>query len=134
LIGVLMPKGHALLARLSRGEEPVGMIYGFMHSDKFYFYQSGISTNIGKDLRSPGIALNLLLMKKLAEEGISEYDFMRGNSSYKTRHTTTANRLVQFILRRQTARTRILSALGTTRKFVRYIRSRSGPIVSSETL
>ena len=107
-----------------RGEEPIGVIYGFTYADRFYFYQSGISMNIGNDLRSPGIALNLLLMKQLAAEGVSEYDFMRGSSAYKTRHATTANRLVRITLRRQNARMRTKSALEMTRTVVRYFRGR----------
>src|SRR5262249_34246011 len=69
-------EGEAVLGRLSLGEEPLAVIYGFSVGDHFHFYQSGMSHRTDLPIESPGIAANLLLMERLIGHGIKKYDFL----------------------------------------------------------
>jgi CelD/BcsL family acetyltransferase involved in cellulose biosynthesis len=83
-----LPEGRAVLGRLWLGEEPAAVLYGFVTAGKFDFYQSGVRTDAGGPLRSPGNLAHLLLMQALAARGVLAYDFLRGASAYKDRLAT----------------------------------------------
>jgi CelD/BcsL family acetyltransferase involved in cellulose biosynthesis len=89
-----IPAGRAVLARLSIGEEPVAVLYGFITGSSFDFYQSGVRHDGSQSLRSPGTLAHLQLMRALAERGLTAYDFLRGASSYKERLATGERRVV----------------------------------------
>jgi CelD/BcsL family acetyltransferase involved in cellulose biosynthesis len=76
-----------VLAVLRIADEPLAVIYGFVHGRKFDFYQTGARLTDGP-LRSPGISAHLMLMERLADEGVKTYDFLRGSAAYKTRLAT----------------------------------------------
>ena len=100
-----LPGGRAVLARLSAGVETVAVLYGFVTGSGFGFYQSGVRRHGTGHLRSPGNLAHLLLMRTLAERGVSTYDFLRGASSYKTRLATRENQLAGVQVWRPTLRT-----------------------------
>ncbi|MFO0891131.1 MAG: GNAT family N-acetyltransferase [Isosphaeraceae bacterium] len=100
-----VPAGHAVLARLQYQGEPVAVIYGFRSGSKFHFYQSGVRRDSSIPLSSPGNLANLLLMRRLAECGITQYDFLRGSSLYKDRLSTVKTRLFNLHVWRPTIRT-----------------------------
>ena len=89
-----LPIGRAVLARLSLASEPVAVLYGFVTRQTFDFYQSGVRREDMDRLRSPGNLAHLLLIRALAERGLTAYDFLRGSSSYKERLATRKNALV----------------------------------------
>jgi CelD/BcsL family acetyltransferase involved in cellulose biosynthesis len=93
LIKEWMPDGRAVLARVSLAGEPMVVLYGFVRGEKFDFYQSGVQRETAGPLRSPGNLAHLLLMRALAERGVTTYDFLRGASSYKQRLATRENKL-----------------------------------------
>jgi CelD/BcsL family acetyltransferase involved in cellulose biosynthesis len=107
LIGEWLPRGRAVLARLSLGGKAVVVLYGFITGRKFDFYQSGARREITGPLRSPGILAHLLLMRTLSDRGVTEYDFLRGSSSYKLRLATRENRLAGVRIWRPTLRAAI---------------------------
>jgi len=94
LVAEWLPSGRAVLARLSLADDPIALIYGFVTGKKFDFYQSGVRRDASGHLRSPGNLAHLLLMRALAERGVTAYDFLRGTSSYKQRLATRENQLV----------------------------------------
>jgi CelD/BcsL family acetyltransferase involved in cellulose biosynthesis len=104
LVAEWLPSGRAVLARLSLGEDPVAVLYGFVTGHKFDFYQSGVRREIDGPLRSPGSLAHLLLMRALTERGVTAYDFLRGSSSYKLRLATRENQLVGVRIWRPTLR------------------------------
>lgn len=106
LIAEWLPRGRAVLARLSLAGDPVAVLYGFVTGQKFDFYQSGVRKTAGP-LRSPGNLAHLLLMRALTERGVTAYDFLRGSSSYKVRLATKENQLVGVRLWRPTPRAAI---------------------------
>ena len=89
-----LPSGKAVLARLSHAGTVYGVLYGFVHRDKFDYYQSGFKLSDTGPFESPGTVSNLLLMTALAARGVKFYDFLRGSSPYKKRLSTIENRLV----------------------------------------
>jgi CelD/BcsL family acetyltransferase involved in cellulose biosynthesis len=107
LLAEWLPGGRAVLARLSLAGDPVAVLYGFVTGQKFDFYQSGVRRETSGPLRSPGILTHLLLMRALAERGITAYDFLRGTSSYKQRLATWENQLVGVRIWRPTLRAAI---------------------------
>jgi CelD/BcsL family acetyltransferase involved in cellulose biosynthesis len=107
LIQEWLPSGRAILARLSIAEVPVAVLYGFVNGQKFDFYQSGVRREPASLVHSPGILANLLLMRALAERGVTAYDFLRGSSSYKLRLATRENQLVGVRVWRPTLRAAI---------------------------
>jgi CelD/BcsL family acetyltransferase involved in cellulose biosynthesis len=107
LLAEWLPSGRAVLARLSLAGDPVAVLYGFVMGQKFDFYQSGVRRETSGPLRSPGNLAHLLLMRALAERGITAYDFLRGTSSYKQRLATRENQLVGVRLWRPTLRAAI---------------------------
>ena len=59
----------------------IGILYGFINQDKYYFFNSGIDTNL------PKIGIGTLLIahtiKYLISNGIFIFDFLRGSEKYK---------------------------------------------------
>lgn len=107
LIQAWLPSGRAVLASLSLAGEPLAVLYGFVSDKKFDFYQSGVQRETGGLLKSPGNLAHLLLMRALAERGVTAYDFLRGSSSYKQRLATQENKLVSVRVWRPTPRAAI---------------------------
>lgn len=101
------PSGRAVLSRLSLAGKTLAVKYGFRIGTKFDFYQSGIRMEEGSPIRSPGIVSFLMLMKWLADQGVTDFDFLRGSSAYKQRLATTVQPLVQVRQIRWTWRTGI---------------------------
>lgn len=131
--------GETLLGRLARGNgEAVGVVYGFPAGERFQFYQCGIGSRRVGHLESPGVALQLLLMRWLAEErGIQEYDFLRGSAAYKERFASKTQALVKLSVTRPTARHYAGGAwsLATRggRKLARILASRRGTAATPDT-
>ncbi len=104
LVRSWVPDGKAVLARLSLAGEPIAVLYGFPCKGKFDFYQSGVGLDDAGPVESPGIAANLLLMECLAGQGVTTYDFLRGDSFYKQRLMTDKGRLVRVRVVRRNVR------------------------------
>jgi len=104
LIRAWLPDGRVVLARLLLADKTVAVLYGFVHREKFDFYQSGVRTDANSELRSPGNLAHLLLMMELSNRGVTTYDFLRGESSYKQRLATREQALAGLKIWRRTGR------------------------------
>jgi CelD/BcsL family acetyltransferase involved in cellulose biosynthesis len=75
------------------GETAVASVYGIRERDKFIYYQSGYDPAWGS--KSVGMVLVGETFKDAVEDGLREYDFLRGSEAYKsdwtarTRYTRT---------------------------------------------
>lgn len=98
--------GKVVLARLAHHDEPLAVLYCFAVGDKCDYYQSGIVSRPLGELRSPGTAALLLLMRYLAGRGIEKFDFLRGSSLYKTKLATHESKLFRIRLTRPSLRVR----------------------------
>ncbi|HET8897893.1 MAG TPA: GNAT family N-acetyltransferase [Rhodanobacteraceae bacterium] len=103
LLATLYPQGRAVIATLYASDQAVAAIYGFLAHGSFHYYQTGVSRESIPGVRSPGILANLLLMRHLAEHGVTSYDFLRGQSRYKRELSTREGGLVDIEIWRKSA-------------------------------
>lgn len=76
-----LQKGWLAFHRLSWGERPLALQYGFRYHKHFYVLQEGYDPAFEK-LR-PGIALRGWVMRDEIEQGSAEYDFLAGTARHK---------------------------------------------------
>lgn len=74
---------------MSLSGKPAAVAYGFKYQSKFYDYITGFDPIYSK--YNVGNLLRAQMISKLIEEGIVEFDFMRGAEEYK-RHWSTMSR------------------------------------------
>ena len=116
LVALWAPSGKAMLARLSIDDKAVAIMYGFVCNSKFDGYQCGTDMSASKILPSPGIVGHLLLMKRLADLGITRYDFLRGSALYKKKLATEYKELSKVIMVRPSLRTATHGSLHAMRR------------------
>lgn len=75
--------GQIRIYRISNSHKTIGVIYGFLSTNDFLFYQSGFSYDPTDNRFKPGLTCHSLLIDKLAKEGLRRYDFLAGDSQYK---------------------------------------------------
>ncbi|MEW5835833.1 MAG: GNAT family N-acetyltransferase [Pseudomonadota bacterium] len=85
---------RVVLARLAHDGRAIVALYGFVTAGKFDLYQLGVGAADGTSMHSPGMAANLLLMERLARDGVARYDFLRGDSAFKRSLTGELTELV----------------------------------------
>ena len=98
--------GSGILARLSLDGEPLAVMLGYVANKKFDSYVAGAKFEEER-IKSPGIALHLLLMELLTQRGIEKYDHMSGTMRYKQQFSTHEIETVQLIYTRPTIRTQV---------------------------
>lgn len=89
-------KGWLGLFMLKLSDKPAAALYGFKYRSKFYYYLSGFDPRYSRY----SIA-NLLIshvIGKCIEEGLAEFDFMRGAETYKDRWNTNARQNFKAII------------------------------------
>lgn len=82
LIDRLLPAGRIVLARVTAGEELVGIFYGFVEEGVIYHYQWGLPRFDDNSL-SPGFVTGYLVMEEARSRGFSELNWLAGDSRYK---------------------------------------------------
>jgi CelD/BcsL family acetyltransferase involved in cellulose biosynthesis len=85
--------GWATLFLLHAEGAPRAALYGFRHGDRFAFYQSGHEPEWRP--RSVGTVLLGHTIRWAAEQGCSEYDFLRGDEPYKLKWANASRRTVR---------------------------------------
>ena len=80
----------ARLYLLSFDEKPVAFQYGYVFHHKYYDFQNGFDAGL-KDY-SPGAVLLQLIFEHLISQGVTEFDFLRGDESYKNSFATERRR------------------------------------------
>ena len=118
-----LPSGRAVLARMHLGGAPAAALYGFVTGQKFDFYQSGVRRDVD-GVESPGILGILLLMKALAERGVTVFDFLGGSAVHKKRMQSREQPMVSLRLWRPTLRS---AAYHSIRGATRIFRRRAAP-------
>jgi len=92
----LVPRGEAVIARLSLGGNSLAIVFGYRVGYTLHCYQQGVvAQGIGR-VRSPGTAGWLLLMRQLADDGVTLFDHQRGTSVFKERFRTGTRPLAEF--------------------------------------
>ncbi len=112
--------GSSLIARLALADRPVAVVCGFRTGTKFDFYQSGIDRSMpASTIESPGLTIQFYLMRRLAAEGVTTYDFLRGTTAYKQRLTTDTAALCAMRVTRANVRTTLAHAASHGARAVR---------------
>ena len=119
LLGDWLPTGQIVLARMAIAGQPLAILYGFVTRGRFEFYQSGVQVGDDGPLRSPGALAHLMLMRALVDRGVTAYDFLRGQASYKARLTTGQTELVAITMWRPTARAAVYRSARWGRRALR---------------
>lgn len=91
-----LARGWLRLHILYLDHEPAAAIYGFNYRDRFYFYQSGFDPKFRQ--WSVGLVMMGLTIQQAIREGVREFDFLRGDESYKFLWTSTQRELVRWEL------------------------------------
>src|SRR5439155_26928139 len=81
-----------LLWLVARGE-PIAALYNLVDRGRVRFYQSGRRTDLPRGLR-PGIAIHALAIRDAIGRGLREYDFLAGESRFKTDLALKGRRMV----------------------------------------
>jgi peptidoglycan/xylan/chitin deacetylase (PgdA/CDA1 family)/CelD/BcsL family acetyltransferase involved in cellulose biosynthesis len=76
-----LKKGWLAFHRLTWGERPLALQYGFRYHNHFYVLQEGYDPSF-ETLR-PGIALRGWVVRQEIERGMAEYDFLAGTARHK---------------------------------------------------
>jgi CelD/BcsL family acetyltransferase involved in cellulose biosynthesis len=73
--------GHACLYKLKAGDAVISVVYGFIAKDRYYSYIGGFDPEYAR--YSPGNVILLHVMEDCINNGIKEFDFLRGSELYK---------------------------------------------------
>jgi CelD/BcsL family acetyltransferase involved in cellulose biosynthesis len=103
----LLADGALDLSWLTVHGRPIAVAYNVTFGDRVYFYQSGRALDVPRGIR-PGIALHALAIRRAIAEGMSEYDFLNGDSQYKTQLALASRPLVTLHALAPTMRARML--------------------------
>ncbi|MBV8310606.1 MAG: GNAT family N-acetyltransferase, partial [Planctomycetaceae bacterium] len=100
---LLAPTGAVVLARLALEGITFAVVYGHRVGEKVYCYQQGVAPE-SKVLRSPGTASWLLLMRTMAEQGVTLFDHQTGLTTFKQRFATGEHPLAELRIVKPTLR------------------------------
>jgi peptidoglycan/xylan/chitin deacetylase (PgdA/CDA1 family)/CelD/BcsL family acetyltransferase involved in cellulose biosynthesis len=76
-----LQKGWLAFHRLTWGERPLALQYGFRYHNHLYVLQEGYDPSF--EVLRPGIALRGWVMRAGIESGLAEYDFLAGTARHK---------------------------------------------------
>ncbi|HSI79459.1 MAG TPA: GNAT family N-acetyltransferase [Solirubrobacterales bacterium] len=123
LISTLLPQGRIVLFRVRAASGTVGCLYGFVDRSRLLHYQSGLATYSDRQIR-PIFVVCALCMQECLDRGLTEFDFMVGDSPHKGQLSTTSRELVWATRRRPALRWRVMDALAAGRRRLRALRDR----------
>jgi len=118
LVSRLLPTRRVILFRARTASETVGCLYHFVDRGRVLFYQSGLASYSDRRI-SPGFVTFALCMQECYERGLSEYDFLAGDSRYKRDLATGSGELIWATSRRPALRWHVLDRLATARRRLR---------------
>lgn len=113
LIERAFPRGGVQLIRVSAGDTTIGLLYNFVQGSTVSFYQSGFRYEDDNKLK-PGLVTHAVCIQACLDMGFDLYDFLAGDpdgSRYKGSLSTHVVQLAWSVLRRPTARTRLVAAM-----------------------
>ncbi len=93
LIDRLLPSGRLVLFRVTAGEHPAGLFYGFAEHGTLYHYQWGLP-HFDDNSLSPGFVVGAECMREAAARGFAALDWLAGEVRYKRELSTRAGALM----------------------------------------
>ena len=110
LIRQAFPGGHIQVLRVATPVQTVGLLYNFVWRGKVCFYQSGLHYTDDNRYK-PGLVSHVLAIRHAFEQGFGEYDFLAGESRYKSSLSTAGRTMVWATWRRLGHKQRLLALL-----------------------
>ena len=89
----LARRGWTRLYMVHGGGAPRAGLYGFQHGDRFSYYQTGADPS--RKRWSAGSVVLQAAVEDAFRRGLREFDFLRGEESYKAHYATTRRRLLR---------------------------------------
>jgi hypothetical protein len=117
LVPRLHAKGAVLLFRARSALGTLGCLYSFIERGRVLFYQSGLAAVDDNKLK-PGLVTHALCMQCCMERGLTEYNFLAGDSRYKQELSTMDQELVWASARRRRLKFLIIDGLHRAKELV----------------
>ena len=115
LVARLLPRGAVILFRVRAAAGTVACLYSFVERRRVLFYQSGVASYSDRQIRPIFVACTSC-MQACFERGLTEFDFMGGDSSHKRELSTMTRELVWATWRRPALRWRVMDRLAAVRE------------------
>jgi hypothetical protein len=125
LVPRLARAGQVVLFRARAASVTIGCEYGFIERGRALVYQSGTAWHPDRQVR-PGFVTDALCMQSCYERGLTEYDFLAGDSIYKRQLSTATRELVWARWRRPALRWRVVDDLAKVKRQIRSVRAAPG--------
>lgn len=106
LIADCLPRGEIELLRVTRGEQAIGYVYNLVLRGHVLAFVTGFLYQDDKRLK-PGLVCHTLAIERHLREGASVYDFLAGETRYKSNLGTPGPDFVYLLIQRPTAVTRM---------------------------
>jgi CelD/BcsL family acetyltransferase involved in cellulose biosynthesis len=107
-----------MLFRARTADGTVGCLYNFVEGRRVLSYQFGLASYSNRRI-SPGFVTFVLCMRACVERGLTEYDFLAGDSTYKRQLSTMTRELVWASARRPALRWRLMDGLTAGKRRLR---------------
>lgn len=90
---------------LSLDEKPITYMINFYYKNKIYFYNIAYDKDYAKSY--PGVHLISVVLQDSFKRQVDEYDFLRGDESYKYFWTQTSRPLYQIVVYQRTLKSKL---------------------------
>ncbi len=106
------PYGRIHMLRVTAGNHPIGLVYGFFLHGRVYAYQAGFADEHDNRV-SPGLVTHYVIVNHYLQSRpeVMEYDFMAGGAQYKQSLSNAQRRLEWTTVQQPTCRIRCLAIL-----------------------
>ena len=84
LLARALPRGEAELLRIDGAAGVIGYLYNFRLGDRVLAYQSGFDYAAAGRHGKPGLTCHHAAIRRARADGVAVYDFLAGDSRYKT--------------------------------------------------
>lgn len=108
--------GRLWLRFLERDGKKIGAFYGFELGGRLFYYQFGLDPEW--EPYSPGTVLMYKVIEEAFSSGLKEFDFLRGNESYKYGWTKSERPLYSALAYRKTVRGRISMSVAFSKNYI----------------
>lgn len=116
-----LPEGRAVVFAVRHDGATVAALYGFVVGNTLQYYQGGFRISDDNKVRV-GYAAHVLLADAARERGLTGYEYLAGDSRYKTELSTSERSLVWATLTRRHPRALAISAARSARQTARRLR------------
>lgn len=113
----LSSSGKLWLRFLEKEDKRIGAFYGFELGGKLFYYQFGIDPEW--EPFSPGTVLMYKVIEEAFSRGLTEFDFLRGNESYKYGWTKAERPLFEARAYRKSLRGNLSKTVSHSRDFLK---------------